>query len=186
MTEEREYDRGSSRGGGGGGRPPIITPPPPGSRGGGSRGFWGWDGRWRRVAVVVLVLVLGYALYLWEVRRVVVPQNHVLVLLKKNGSRSLPGDQIIIPRAPAAGTPEYDAWDKQYGDCNGILEQVYPEGTYFGFSPFDYERNVIDISGTAIVPSGKVGVVVKKFGRTPLDVDAGQVLADPKRDQRGP
>ena len=66
--------------------------------------------------------------------------------------------------------PKYAAWKQQYGDCNGILEQVYPEGTYFGFSPFDYERNVISIEDTAIIPAGKVGIVIKKFGQK-LDVD---------------
>jgi len=141
-------------------------------------------GRLGKLAAAALVLVVGYMLYLWEVRRVVVPQNSVLVLMKKNGGRSLPGSQVIVPRPPAVGSAEYDSWEREYGDCNGILEQVYPEGTYFNFSPFDYERNVIDISNTAIVPSGKVGVVVRKFGRQPLG--PGQVLADPTLDQPGP
>lgn len=137
----------------------------------------------RKLVVLALVLVLGYGIYYWEVRRVVVDQNHVLILLKKNGSHSLPGDQIIIPRPPDRNSPAYAQWETTYGDCNGILEQVYPEGTYFQFSPFDYEREVIPIDRTAIVPSDKVGIVVKRFGQ-PLD--AGQVLADPSRDQRGP
>lgn len=159
-------------------RPPVL---PPRTGGGWYRGRWGWV---RNAAAAVLALVVGYALYFWEVRRVVVPQNHVLVLLKKNGGRALPGDQVIIPRPPAGGSAEYAAWARQYADCNGILEQVVTEGTYFGYSPFDYERRVIDISDTAIVPSGKVGVVVKKFGRTRLG--PGQVLADPAGDQPGP
>lgn len=136
----------------------------------------------RRLVSAAIVLAVGYGLYFWEVRRTVVPQGHVMVLLKKDGSRSMAGDQIIIPREPKAGTSEHDAWAKQFGDVNGIKEEVYPEGTYF-FSPFDYEREVIDISSTAIVPADKVGVVIKKFGK-PLD--PGQVLADPARDQRGP
>jgi regulator of protease activity HflC (stomatin/prohibitin superfamily) len=146
---------------------------------------WRWGGGpWRKAIIAGVVVVLAYGIYFWEIRRVVVPQNHVLVLLKKNGSRTLAGDQVVVPRPPTAGTPEFAAWEKEYGDCNGILEEVYPEGTYFGFSPFDYQRDVIDISQTAIVPSGKVGVVVKKFGRQRLD--PGQVLADAVRDQAGP
>jgi regulator of protease activity HflC (stomatin/prohibitin superfamily) len=164
------------------GRPPWNRKP---GKPTASRPYW-----IRKILSVVLILVVGYALYFWEVRRVVVPPNSVLVLLKKNGSRSLNGDNVIIPRPPDPGdVAAYKQWDDQYGDCNGILEQVYPEGTYFGFSPFDYERDVIDIEQSAIVPAGKVGIVIKKFGQK-LDVDKNgrvtQILADPARDQRGP
>jgi regulator of protease activity HflC (stomatin/prohibitin superfamily) len=150
--------------------------------------------RWiQKIVGVILVLVIGYGLYEWEVCRVVVDPGHVLVLLKKNGSKSLPGDNIIIPRPPDPNDPDYaakfKAWNDTYGDCNGIMEQVYPEGTYFSFSPFDYEREVISIDQSAIVPPGKVGIVIKKFGQK-LDSDADgrvtQILADPARDQRGP
>ncbi len=172
-TETQSF-RVRSRGAGNGGK----------WTGGGFGSRWGGGGpAWRKLVALGLALVLGYFLYYWEVRRVVVDQGHVLVLMKKNGSRSLPGDQVIVPRAPERGSPEYAKWEKEYGDCNGILEQVYPEGTYFQFSPFDYERYVIHIDQTAIVPSDKVGIVVKKFGKA---LDGGQVLADPARDQRGP
>ena len=104
-----------------------------------------------------------------------------MVLLKKNGSQSLPGNQVVVPRAPDVKDADaYKAWQEKYADCNGILEAVFPEGTYFGFSPFDYEREVIP---AAVVPNGKVGVVVKHFGDKLGD---GQVLADPARNQRGP
>jgi len=97
-----------------------------------------------RLIGAALVCAMGYGVYFWEVRRVVVDPNHVLVLLKKNGSKTLPGDNIIIPKPPDTTDPnyaaKYKAWEDQYGDCNGILEQVLPEGTYFSFSPFDYER----------------------------------------------
>ena len=150
---------------------------------------------WRKnLGVLAVVLFVGYLLYIWEVRRVMVEQGNVLVLLKKNGNRSLRGDQTIVPKAPPLGTPAYAVWEKEYGDCNGILEQVVPEGTYFQFSPFDYERYIIPLNSShnqseygggdgAIIPADKVGIVVKKFGK-PLDT--GQVLADPARDQRGP
>jgi regulator of protease activity HflC (stomatin/prohibitin superfamily) len=151
--------------------------------------------RWiQKIVSVVLVLAVGYGLYVWEVCREVVEPNHVLVLMKKNGSKSLPDNNVIIPRPPSdTSDPQYAAklkeWNDKYADCNGILEQVYPEGTYFQFSPFDYEREVISIDETAIVPAGKVGIVIKKFGQK-LDVDQDgrviQILADPARDQRGP
>jgi regulator of protease activity HflC (stomatin/prohibitin superfamily) len=141
---------------------------------------------WRKVATAGVVVALIYGIYFWEVRRVVVPADHVLVLLKKDGSQTLPDGQIVIPRPPDANKDAagYERWRKQYGDVNGILEQVYPEGTYFGFSPFDYDREVMPISAVnALVPNGKVGVVIKKFGR---NLPHGQVLADPAKDERGP
>jgi hypothetical protein len=83
-----------------------------------------------RAVGLVLALSVLYGLYFWAVRRVAVGPGQVLVLLKKDGSRSLPADQIIIPRPPDRATDAagYEAWEKQYGDCNGILEQVYPTG----------------------------------------------------------
>ncbi len=135
-----------------------------------------------------LLLAIGivYAGYYWFVRRIVVGPGEVLVLLKKDGSQSLPGNQIVIPRAPDAKTDPtgYAAWERQYGHCNGILEEVQPEGVYFKYSPFDYERDVITLEkANAVVPNGKVGIVVKLFGEA---LDSGQVLADPRRKQRGP
>jgi len=134
------------------------------------------------VLALILAAIVVYGGYFWSMRRVKVGPGKVLILMKKDGSNSLPGGQIVIPRAPDPKTNAegYKQWQKQYGDVNGIMEEVYPEGVYFGFSPFDYEREVVE---AAIVPNGKVGVVVKKFG---TDLDPGQVLADPARDQRGP
>ena len=53
----------------------------------------------QKIVSVILVLGIGYGLYVWEVCRVVVDPNHVLVLIRKNGSKSLPGDNVIIPAA---------------------------------------------------------------------------------------
>jgi regulator of protease activity HflC (stomatin/prohibitin superfamily) len=140
---------------------------------------------------LVRVLIIGllafcviYAAYFWLIRRVVVGADEVMILIKKDGSRSLPGDQIIIPRPPdpATNAEAYAAWEKDYGDCNGILEQVYLPGTYFGFSPVDYERMIVPI-GKADVAGNQVGVVVRKFG-APLP--ANQVIADESLGQRGP
>ena len=138
---------------------------------------------WGMLIAVVVGLAVIYGAYFWLIRRVVVHRGQVMVLIKKDGSRSLPGDQVIIPRPPdPKDQAAYAKWEKEYGECNGILEQVYLEGTYFGFSPWDFERHVISI-GNSNVPSDKVGLVVKKFG-APLD--PGQVIADPARNQRGP
>lgn len=131
---------------------------------------------------LVLSLLIIYMGYFWFIKRIVVNSGQVLIVLKKHGTRSLPDDQIVIPKAPDRNTnPDaYAAWDRQYGECNGILEEVFTEGTYFNFSPFDYEREVRD---AVIVPGNKVGVVIKKFGDK---LDEGQVLADPAKGQRGP
>ncbi len=138
----------------------------------------------RSLLIGVLTLAIIYGGYFWFGRRVVVQPGEVLVLLKKNGVKSLPADEVIVPRAPDRADAAYKTWEERYGDCNGILENVYLPGVYFGFSPFDYERTVVPASEVdANVPGNKVGVVFKKFGQ-PLD--PGQVLADPARDQRGP
>jgi len=93
---------------------------------------------------------------------------------------------VIIPRAPdRSKEPErYAEWERRYGDVNGIHEEVWPEGVYFGFSPFDYERWVVPVSrANAAVPNKKVGVVIRKFGR---NLPAGQVMADASKGERGP
>ena len=146
-----------------------------------------WSSNLKLIPILFAALIaigIVYGGYFWFVRRVVVGPGEVLVLMKKDGSRSLPGDQIVIPRAPDQKTDPagYAEWEKQYGDVNGILEDVQPEGTYFKYSPFDYEREVVPL-GDAVVPNGKVGIVIKRFGEK---LDAGQVLADPSRRQRGP
>src|SRR5215208_1343404 len=108
-------------------------------------------GKARIIVALILAAAIVYGGYFWFVRRVVVDAGHVLVLMKKNGSRSLSGDQVVIPRMPdrAKDPTAYEQWRKNFGDVNGIVEQVYPEGTYFKFSPFDYEREIISISNSA-------------------------------------
>jgi regulator of protease activity HflC (stomatin/prohibitin superfamily) len=169
----RQKAAGGGRGGGGSNVSSPAPRPRPGSP-------------WRRVIGIALVLLVCYGVYFWEIRRVVVPPDHVLVLMKKDGTKSLPEGQIIIPRPPDAKKEPalYAAWEKQYGDTNGIYEQVLTEGTYFGFSPFDYERWVVPIErSNAAVPNKKVGVVIKKFGK---NLPPGHVLADASKDERGP
>ncbi len=161
-----------------------FPPRPPGADGRASGGFRPFGLK----AIILLILAMGvvYLLYYWSVRRVVVGPDEVLVLMKKDGHRSLGGDQIIIPRPPDRDKDPaaYDAWEKEYGDCNGILEQVYLPGTYFQFSPFDYEREVIGLDkSNAAIPANKLGVVIRKFG---AKLDEGQILADESRGQRGP
>lgn len=145
----------------------------------------GQSNKVRNTVAVILAAAIIYGGYFWFVRRVVVGPDEVLVLMKKHGTRSLPGDEIIIPRMPdqKADAARYKQWKEKYGDCNGILEETFPAGTYFKFSPFDYERFVYDVRTSASVPNDKVGIVIKKFGQK---LDDGQILADPARDQRGP
>ncbi|HZL34993.1 MAG TPA: SPFH domain-containing protein [Tepidisphaeraceae bacterium] len=160
--------------------PPGIDGPAVGA------GGRGRPGSLRNILIALLALGVIYLAYFWCIRRVVVGPDEVLVLMKKDGSRSVAGDQIIVPRPPdAAKDPAgYDKWQKEFGDCNGILEQVFLPGTYFSFSPFDYERYVINLRDTnASIPANKVGAVIRKFG---AKLDEGQVLADEARGQRGP
>ena len=175
--------------------PKIETPPPfprrPETAADGRGGGRNWPprslGDWRSLPLgsgpallvkVALAALVIYGAYFWLVRRVVVDPDKVLVLMKKDGARSLEGDQVVIPDPKSyPGGP--DAWEKAYGDVNGIQEGVYLTGTYF-FSPFDYERTVEPM---AEIHPGKVGVVVRLFGDT---LPEQQVLADPNKLQRGP
>src|SRR5262245_10824981 len=86
------------------------------------------------ILAIVLAAGVVYGGYFWLVRRIVVGPGKVLVLLKKDGSKSLEGGQIVIPRSPdpKADPQAYKDWQAKYGDVNGIMEQVFPEGTYFG------------------------------------------------------
>lgn len=155
--------------------------------GAGSGSGWQQEGRksvkrlsmFGSLAVLAMAGAAVYGAYVLLIKCVVVPQGQVLVLLKKNGGMTLPEDQVIIPLAPKEGAGLTE-WEKKYGDANGILEGVYQEGTYFNFSPFDFER---ELHPLVTVPQNKVGLVVKKFG-APLA--EGQVLADPAKGQRGP
>jgi regulator of protease activity HflC (stomatin/prohibitin superfamily) len=170
-TETESYPRRpETRGNRHGGR----DGPPPGSA------WWQQPlpgGKFLLIKVALALLVI-YGAYYWLVRRVVVDPDQVLVLMKKDGGRSLPGDQIVIPD-PKTYPGGAEAWEKAYGGANGILEAVYLTGSYF-FSPFDYERSVEKI---AEIHPGKVGVVIRLFG-DPLP--EGQVLAAPDKLQRGP
>src|SRR6476620_8247195 len=90
----------------------------------------GGGGMARKLIGVLLILAMVYACYFWLVRRVVVGPNQVLVLLRKDGTRSLPTDEVIVPRPPdqKAEPEKFQKWKERYGDCNGILEQVYLPG----------------------------------------------------------
>src|SRR4051812_9521791 len=118
---------------------PPVSPRTPRSGAGGDFGA--------RATAVILIALFVFGGDFWVVRRIVVSSDEVMVLLKKDGSRSLPEDEFIIPTPPDQKTnPDaYRAWEKTYGDCNGIMEQVYLPGVYFGFSPWDYERTVIKL-----------------------------------------
>lgn len=129
---------------------------------------------------LVVAFVAGYLVYLWFFVRISVGPDEVLILLKKDGDTSLPDTQYVIPAAPDKNSPQYAAWEKQYGDCNGIMERPMKSGTYFAFSPFDYEREIVKVE---VIPSDKIGLVIRKFGNS---LPPGQVLADASLNQAGP
>src|SRR3954463_964259 len=88
-----------------GGNPPGPQPPPLSSRGFGPGGGSprggvprrGPLGSWRDLFLLLLAALVLYAGYFWLERRYVVDADEVLVLLRKNASHSLPGDQVVIP-----------------------------------------------------------------------------------------
>src|SRR5213082_3515560 len=74
---------------GGGHRPPPLPTP-----------FWKRGSPIAKAVVLVLICGFVYLCYFWMIRRVHVPSGHVLVLVKKDGTKSLDGDQVIIPGPP--------------------------------------------------------------------------------------
>src|SRR2546421_392061 len=66
----------------------------------------------RKLIGLGLAFVLAYGIYFWKIRRVVVPADNVLVLLKKDGHTSLPDGQVVIPTPPDKNKEpaKYDAW----------------------------------------------------------------------------
>src|SRR5690349_5349936 len=92
------------RSGGGGGRSirPSIS----------SFNFGGFFSLYGLVLLILAGLVI-YGGYYWLKRRVVVHRGQVLVLIRKDAGRSLPGDQVIIPRPPdKKDQAAYAAWEK--------------------------------------------------------------------------
>src|SRR5438067_6802014 len=81
---------GDAGGGGGAPRPPRIPRPGPGMP--------------QTLVTLILALAVVYGGYFWFIRRVVVAPSEVLILLKKDGHRSLPGEEVIVPRMPNAQT----------------------------------------------------------------------------------
>src|SRR5918997_654571 len=78
---------------------------------------------WATLVRLAVAAAIVYGAYFWLVRRQVVDADEVLVLLKKDGDRSLAGDQVVIPN-PTDFPGGNEAWEQQYEDTNGILEQV--------------------------------------------------------------
>src|SRR5688500_1526874 len=105
-------------------RPTAGGPPPPGGPGGPMRMGPAPDFRrrfsWGTLVRLAAALAVIYGAYFWFVRRQVVDADEVLVLLRKDADRSLPGDQVVIP-TPADYPGGAEAWKQQYGDTNGIL-----------------------------------------------------------------
>ena len=105
--------------------PPFPRRPEPQNTGRGGRG---WPPRsladWRSLPMpggpwlivrVLLALLVIYGAYFWLIRRVVVDPDKVLVLMKKDGDRSLSGDQTVIPD-PKTYPGGATAWEEAFGD----------------------------------------------------------------------
>src|SRR3990170_378032 len=135
-----------------------------------------------RWVALVLLLAAGWGFYKWFVERVEVPANHYLVLINKTG-RTVPAefsDQVIlypslVERIAAQEGKDAD-WVRSHH--KGIRYEVLTEGRYF-FSPLWYKRVRQEAT---VIPSGKLGVKIRKYGK-PLP-DGKTVATEP--DERGP
>jgi hypothetical protein len=104
------------------------------------------------------------------------------VLVNKTG-RPMPsefGDQVVLYPALvdklAAELGEDAAWVREH--YKGIRYDIVTEGRHW-YSPIWFERNVIDAT---VVPPGKMGVLVRRYGRPLRD---GKTVATAP-DERGP
>ena len=140
-----------------------------------------------RTPIILLVLAaLTYPFYWWFIKRVEVPQNHILVLVNKGALLNEPGmpkgfeTQVILYPALvkkiAESSGKSEQWVRDY--YPGIQYEVLPEGRYF-ISPIYYERMVVPAT---IIENGQFGVKIRKYGK-PLA--AGHVVATAP-DEAGP
>ncbi|HEY1785067.1 MAG TPA: SPFH domain-containing protein [Pirellulales bacterium] len=109
---------------------------------------------WYSAVVVVVALVLGYQVWLWEVERVEVPPGKFLVLIHRWG-KNLAENQIIAP-------------DDSY---KGVMRETLAEGRHF-INPIFWSHEVHDMIR---VPVGKCLVRTSMDGKP---MAAGQVLAE--------
>lgn len=88
--------------------PPLPSghPPDPGKLRGSVRRTPFQPFRPANLAIIVLALGIIYLAYFWAIRRVVVGPDQVLALVKKNGSRSLPGRAREIDARHAGDFPK--------------------------------------------------------------------------------
>ncbi len=108
-----------------------------------------------RIAVVLVLLFgLTVSLWVWFDWRIEVDQGRYAILVAKTGE-DLTNDQLLTP------SPEF----------KGIEPEVLREGRHFR-NPYSYD--VIGPLDAVVIPSGKVGVLVRRFG-TPLP--DGEIVA---------
>lgn len=159
-------------------RDPIHRPPPhsPG----------GLLGKLKTPIILLILFALAYPFYWWFIKRVEVPQNHLLVLINKGALMSEPAmpkgfeTQVVLHptlvKEIAASSGKSEEWIRQF--YPGIQYEVRPEGRYF-FSPIYYERIIVPAVN---IDNGQFGVKIRKYGR-PLA--PGHVVAT-EPDEAGP
>lgn len=142
--------------------------------------------KFRTPIIMLVLLALAYPFYWWFIKRVEVPQNHILVLVNKGALLSEPSlprgfeTQVVLypdmVKKIAESSGKSEQWVRDY--YPGIQYEVLPEGRYF-ISPIYYERVVVPAT---IIENGQFGVKIRKYGR-PLS--PGHVVATAP-DEAGP
>jgi regulator of protease activity HflC (stomatin/prohibitin superfamily) len=113
---------------------------------------------WLILGVSAALLFLVWQLWVWEVERVEVPPNHILVKINLWG-KNLPAGEILAP------SNEY----------KGILLETLGPGRHF-LNPLFY---AYEIKPMVVVPPGECLVLTRKFGKeiSPARLARGDVLA---------
>lgn len=125
---------------------------------GGFRSLRNWGrGPW---LIVGLVLLAVFAWTVYSNFRIVVPDKHIAVLIRKTGQDL--GNQEEIAPSP---------------DHKGIQKEVLTEGRYF-YNPYSWDWEIREMQE---VPPGQLGVLIRRHG---ADLPIGQFIAW-NEDQKG-
>ena len=138
------------------------------------------DFSWGMLVRLAVASAIVYAGYFWFVRRLSSMPTRCWCCSEGRATTASPATRSSSRTRPSFPGGR-DAWEKEYGDCNGIVEAGLPHRHVLRLQPLRLRaRGRFPI---AEVPPGKVGIVIKKFGE-PLDDGPG--AGRPGSDQRGP
>jgi len=114
-----------------------------------------------RCIFIGFILVFAFLIWWWFFFRVEVESGQCLLLIKKTGKDLKDGQLIALNE-----------------NEKGVQLKVLPEGRYF-YCPLFWEKRIIPAT---IIPAGKLGVLVRQYGRIP---EKEMILVPKNSDYKG-